>query len=84
MPNALNAEFQARFDTEVPDLSKGYDHLTVRDGGMASQEFLRVHFGSVPDDERERVRRQLEECRALDTMGMVRIVDALHSACQTP
>ena len=63
---------------------RGYDQLAIRDGGRASQEFIRVHFGNVPDDERERVRRQLEECRALDTMGMVRIVDALHSACQTP
>jgi len=51
--------------------------LAIKDGGMASQEFLRVQFGSVDDEERKRVRHQLEEYCALDTMGMGQIVDAL-------
>ena len=56
---------------------RGYDELAIQDGGMASLEFLRVHFGSVSDEERERVRRQLEEYCGLDTIGMAWIVDAL-------
>ncbi|HEX9255170.1 MAG TPA: DUF2779 domain-containing protein [Candidatus Angelobacter sp.] len=59
---------------------RGYDQLAIQDGGMASQEFLRGHFGSVTDEERERVRRQLEEYCGLDTMGMIQIVDALRDA----
>ena len=55
----------------------GYDQLAIQDGGMASQEFLRVHFGAVDDEERERVRRELDEYCGQDTMGMAWIVDAL-------
>jgi len=60
--------------------SRGYDKLAIQDGRMASLEFLRVHFGSVADEERERVRRDLHEYCGLDTMGMVQIVDALRDA----
>jgi len=47
---------------------------------MASQEFLRVQFGSVDGEERERVRHQLKAYCALDTMGMAQIVGALRDA----
>jgi hypothetical protein len=47
---------------------------------MASLKFLRVHFSSVSDKERERVRRQLDEYCRLDTIGMAWIVDALLDA----
>jgi hypothetical protein len=56
---------------------RGYDHLEIQEGGTASMEFLCVHFGEVPDDERHRVRRQLEEYCGLDTMGMVWILREL-------
>lgn len=46
---------------------------------MASLEFLRVTYGDVEDaeEERERVRRELEEYCGRDTEGMAWIVDAL-------
>jgi hypothetical protein len=62
---------------------RGYDHLEIQEGGTASMEFLRVHFGDVPDDERQRVRRQLEEYCGLDTQGMARIVEALKKLAET-
>ena len=55
----------------------GYDHLTIQEGGAASREFLRVTFGDVPAAERRRVRKDLEAYCALDTLGMVQIVDQL-------
>ena len=52
---------------------KGYENLTIQEGGMASREFLRVTYGQVTDAERGRVRQHLEEYCGLDTMGMVQI-----------
>ncbi len=40
-------------------------------------EKLRVTFGDVSQDERQRVRRQLEEYCGRDTEGMIWIVDCL-------
>jgi hypothetical protein len=56
---------------------RGYDRLAIQDGGMASLEFLRVSFLDVGEEERQRVRRQLEEYCGQDTIGMAWIVDAL-------
>jgi hypothetical protein len=58
-------------------IGKGYEHLTIQEGGTASREFLRVTYGQVPAAERRRVRRDLEEYCSLDTLGMVQIVDQL-------
>ena len=55
----------------------GYDKLTIQEGGAASREFLRVTFGDVPAAERRRVLKDLEAYCALDTLGMVQIVDKL-------
>lgn len=38
---------------------------------------MRVTFGQAKSTERAKVRKQLEDYCALDTMGMVEIVDAL-------
>jgi hypothetical protein len=54
-----------------------YDDLEIKEGGQASLEFMRVTFGDVPDDERQRVREQLEAYCGLDTEGMLWIVEAL-------
>ena len=59
----------------------GYGHLDIQEGGMASREFLRVTFGEVPTRERAKIRKQLEEYCALDTLGMVNILQALAAAC---
>jgi hypothetical protein len=56
---------------------KGYGHLAIQEGDTASREFLRVTFGNVPEDERRRVRKQLEQYCGQDTEGMIWIVDAL-------
>jgi len=62
----------------IPVLTgRSYDDLEIQEGGTASREYLRVQFGDVTVDERQRVRRQLEEYCGRDTEGMVWIVDAL-------
>jgi hypothetical protein len=42
-----------------------------------SREFLRVTFSDVPAAERQQVRKHLEAYCALDTLGMVQIVEQL-------
>jgi len=56
---------------------QGYDHLAIRNGASASQEFLRITFGEVPEPERQAVRTRLLAYCSQDTIGMVRIVEAL-------
>jgi hypothetical protein len=56
---------------------QGYENLAIQEGGAASREFLRVTFGKVEDEERQRVRQQLNEYCGLDTMGMVQITREL-------
>ena len=56
---------------------KSYEELEIAEGGTASLEYLRVTFGDVDDKERQSVRRQLEEYCALDTEGMVWIMEEL-------
>lgn len=57
----------------------GYDHLTIQDGGTASREFVRVVLGEITPEERRRIREDLERYCALDTLGMVEIVQELRS-----
>ena len=61
----------------MPATGRGYDALAIYDGGTASQEFLRVTYGDVDEEERQRVRRQLEEYCGQDTLGMIWILEAL-------
>lgn len=56
---------------------RSYDRLAIQEGGTASLEFLRVHFTDVPDAERQRARRELEDYCGQDTEGMIWIVQAL-------
>ncbi len=51
--------------------------LEIQEGGQASLEYLRITFGDVPEDERRKVREQLERYCGQDTEGMVWIVAAL-------
>jgi hypothetical protein len=55
----------------------GYEDMEIADGATASQEFTRITFGKVPAAERKKVRAALEKYCALDTEGMVRIVEKL-------
>jgi hypothetical protein len=56
---------------------RSYADLEIQEGNTASLEFLRVHFGDVPEAEREKVRGQLERYCGQDTEGMIWITDAL-------
>ncbi len=40
---------------------KSYEWMEIAEGGKASREYLRVTFGDVPDEEKVKVRNQLEE-----------------------
>ncbi len=57
----------------------GYEGLPIQNGTGAAREFLRVTFGGVSAEERQRVREALLEYCGLDTLGMVWIVDALRA-----
>ena len=50
---------------------------------MASLEFPRVTFRHVSDDERRRVRSDLDAYCGRDTMGIAEIFDALQKICRT-
>ena len=56
-----------------------YADLEIQEGGQASLEYLRVHFGDVPEAERRKVREQLERYCGQDTEGMIWITDALRN-----
>jgi hypothetical protein len=56
---------------------KSYEGLEIAEGGTASLEYLRVTFGEVDEKERKKVRQALETYCALDTEGMILIVDKL-------
>ncbi|MDF7800021.1 DUF2779 domain-containing protein [Pontiellaceae bacterium B1224] len=59
----------------VPELS--YADLEIGDGGTASSEYVRVTFGDATDAEREHVREELLKYCHLDTLAMIRIIQAL-------
>ena len=56
---------------------KNYHSLEYQEGAEASQEFLRITFGDVPEEERQNVRQNLEAYCGLDTMGMLDIIRVL-------
>lgn len=58
-----------------PDLS--YDSLAIGDGNTASVRYLRSLRGMIPPDEADRLHADLREYCGLDTLAMVRLLDAL-------
>jgi len=56
---------------------RSYADLEIQEGGQASLEFLRIHFGDVLEAERLKVREQLERYCGQDTEGMIWIVEAI-------
>ena len=56
---------------------KAYKELAIADGQLASMQFERVTYGEVSDEERDKVRSDLEKYCSLDTEGMIWIVDKL-------
>ena len=59
----------------VPELS--YTELEIGDGMFASNEYVRVTFGDVSGEECTRVRAALLKYCHLDTLAMIRIIQAL-------
>ncbi|MDI6732055.1 MAG: DUF2779 domain-containing protein, partial [Candidatus Margulisbacteria bacterium] len=60
-----------------------YSELAIGNGGAASAEYYRVTFGSsVPEDERQKIRLELEKYCNLDTTAMIDILEALKKAVQ--
>jgi hypothetical protein len=60
-----------------PLTGKTYDHLEIRNGTMASTEFLRVMNSVIDGAERQRVRRALKEYCSQDTESLLWIISAL-------
>lgn len=56
---------------------KSYDGMEISEGGEASIKFYTVTYGEVAEEERNKVRADLEEYCALDTEGMIWIVGKL-------
>ena len=63
--------------------SSGIGELEIQEGVQAGLEFLRINFGDVTDDERSKVRKQLEQYCGQDTEGMIWIVEAIGHAVHT-
>ncbi len=57
---------------------KAYQDMAIADGGTASSEYARVTYGDdVAQEDRAKVREDLEAYCALDTLAMVRLLDGL-------
>ncbi len=59
----------------VPNLS--YTDMEISDGGTASSEYARITVGDVPEEEQRRVRAALLKYCRLDTLAMIKIIQAL-------
>ncbi len=56
---------------------ESYDGMEISDGGEASIKFYTITYGEATEEERKKVRTDLEKYCALDTEGMIWIVDKL-------
>lgn len=59
---------------------KSYEGMDISEGQEASVAFQEVTYGDVSEETRNKVRGDLEKYCALDTEGMLRIVDGLREA----
>lgn len=61
----------------------GYSDMEIAEGGTASIEYSRITFDKdVPEEERRRVRSALEKYCAMDTKGMIEILNELKKLCR--
>ncbi len=68
----------ASLKSVLPALTgKGYEDLDISDGQAASIAFQAVTYGNVSEEERNKVRLDLEKYCGLDTEGMIWLVDSL-------
>jgi hypothetical protein len=78
-----NQQGSASMKAVLPVLTgRSYAGLEIQEGGTASNEFLRVTFGDVPETERRKVRGQLQRYCGQDTEGMIWIVEAMVRLCR--
>ena len=61
---------------------KSYDGMEISDGGEASIKFYTVTYSEATEEERNKIRADLEKYCALDTEGMIWIVDELGRLCR--
>jgi hypothetical protein len=61
---------------------KGYDNLGIANGDEASLAFFNMAMGVYAKEKKDIVMKDLEEYCALDTEGMVWIVDELDKLCR--
>ena len=59
----------------------GYEKMEISDGEEASRKYYSVTYSEVTEKERNKVRTDLEKYCALDTEGMIWIVDKLKGLC---
>jgi len=83
--NVYHPDFGGSFSLKavLPALvpGMGYDGLEIANGGLASLKLRRLMFDSdVPPAERERTREALRQYCAVDTLGVVRLLERLRSA----
>jgi len=72
----------ASLKSVLPALTgKGYEGMDIADGQEASIAFQAVTYGDVSEEERNKVRADLERYCALDTEGMIWIVEKLNELC---
>jgi hypothetical protein len=57
--------------------SMAYDKLEIQEGQMASLEYLRMIDRETPPEEKEKIKNNLLEYCAQDTMAMVKIREEL-------
>jgi len=72
----------ASLKSVLPALTgKGYEGLGISDGQAASIAYQVVTYGNVSEEERNKVKSDLEKYCGLDTEGMIWIVNELRELC---
>jgi hypothetical protein len=60
---------------------RSYDDLAINNGDDASLAYLTMTYGIMSEQEKEELRADLEKYCAMDTEGMIWIVEKLYELC---
>ncbi len=60
---------------------RGYEGLEINEGQSASIAYQAITYGDVPEEQRNKVRADLDKYCRRDTEGMIWIVDRLRALC---
>ena len=63
-------------------IGTSYEGLEIKEGGMASQEYLRMTFGNVSSEEKQRIGKALLTYCGQDTQAMIDVLKALQDVVQ--